>query len=64
MIDGVTDIQLFAGSKADKWRVWWLALSQNEALTQRLASVRDAAPDADHLSILRVADIVTWMRNH
>jgi hypothetical protein len=42
------------------WSAWWGALHNNPPIVQALIALRHSA-DAGHLSLLRVADIVTWM---
>ena len=44
------------------WSPWWKALSGDPYLVRYLADVR-AAVDRPDLSLLRVADIIIWLRN-
>ncbi len=49
--------------KADPWwRPWWETLTGNPEVIAHLREVRQRS-GAEHLSLLRVADIVVWMRN-
>jgi Family of unknown function (DUF6308) len=43
------------------WRPWWLALSTSPSTIERLRTLREKAGSPE-LSLLRVADIVIWMR--
>lgn len=45
------------------WEPWWKALAQNPDIVERLEELRREVDVASHLSLLRVADIVIWMRN-
>lgn len=45
------------------WELWWRTLQNHTEIVEQLRAVRDAA-GADELSLLRVADIVIWARNH
>ncbi|WP_139813864.1 DUF6308 family protein [Mycobacterium simiae] len=44
------------------WRPWWGSLSTDDAIVVRLREIREQA-DAPRLSLLRIADIVIWLRN-
>jgi hypothetical protein len=46
----------------DWWGAWWEALHYNPTIVQALITLRQNSSAAAHLSILRVADIVTWMK--
>lgn len=60
--DRVTEKALGAESQPLWWRPWWEAM-QDERITSTLGSLRTGEPAAAHLSLLRVADIVIWMRH-
>ena len=56
-----TVVEKALGQKADPWwRPWWQTLAAEPDIVERLAEIRQAA-GAEHLSLLRVADIVVWM---
>lgn len=44
------------------WRPWWRTLTTDDAIVSQLRAVRRSA-GTEHLSLLRVADIVIWLRN-
>ena len=46
----------------DWWPLWWSALHGNPTIVARLKQLRKAA-GAPHLSLLRTADIILWMRS-
>lgn len=48
------------GDADDWWKAWWEALRFGSENVARLSALRSAA-NANHLSLLRVADIVVWM---
>ena len=50
------------GPKDPWWRPWWGALSSDDAMVSHLSAIRQLA-ETPHLSLLRVADIVIWLRN-
>ncbi len=61
--DTVVERALNLGNRDDDWwRPWWIALSTDDALVSRLREIRQLA-GTPHLSLLRVADIVIWLRN-
>ena len=50
------------GPKDLWWRPLWGALSSDDAMVSHLSAIRQLA-ETPHLSLLRVADIVIWLRN-
>lgn len=57
--DTVLEAALYRGD--DWWRAWWYELTTRPELPERLAKIRDGAA-TPHLSLLRVADILVWVR--
>lgn len=56
-----TVVEKALGQTADPWwRPWWETLAGEPELVGRLDEIRRRS-GADHLSLLRVADIVVWM---
>ncbi len=56
--DSVVERQLNLGDAS--WRPWW-TIMRNDSVRERLDRIRSTAgSDADHLSLLRVADILLW----
>jgi hypothetical protein len=45
------------------WRPWWDTLARDPELVAHLEEIRRRS-GAEHLSLLRVADIVIWMTHH
>ncbi|WIM88099.1 DUF6308 family protein [Candidatus Mycobacterium wuenschmannii] len=61
--DSVVEKALGLGNRNDLWwRPWWSALHTNDAVVARLREIRDLAEVPD-LSLLRIADIIIWLRN-
>ena len=60
--DSVFAVQVGLAHSGGQWRRWWEAFhgSGGREPTQRLAVIR-AKSRQEHLSILRVLDIVLWM---
>jgi hypothetical protein len=50
------------GPSSNFWESWWRALQETE-IVERLRDIRNEA-NQPHLSLLRVADLVIWMRHH
>lgn len=50
-----------SGQNDPWWRPWWMALSTDDALVCHLHDIRHLA-GTPQLSLLRVADIVIWLR--
>ena len=50
------------GKTDNFWKSWWQALHERGDIVDRLKQLRHEA-DKPHLSLLRVADIVIWMRH-
>jgi hypothetical protein len=44
------------------WQYWWQALQESNHLVMKLESFRQQVPDAETLSLLRIADIIIWMK--
>ena len=44
------------------WSPWWSSLATDAQLVQHLVDVREVCK-CSHLSLLRIADIVIWLRN-
>jgi hypothetical protein len=59
--DSVTEGMLGLSRSPAWWRPWWEALTTEPRIPDRLASIR-LASDAADLSLLRIADIVLWMK--
>jgi hypothetical protein len=56
-----TVVERALGQTQDEWwRPWWEALTTESEIVSRLAQIRQKS-GADHLSLVRVADIVLWM---
>jgi hypothetical protein len=51
-----------AGPDDGWWRPWWGALTTDDAIVSQLRAVRRSS-GTEYLSLLRVADIVIWLRN-
>lgn len=56
-----TIVEKALGQKADPWwQPWWQTLAGEPDIVDRLQEIR-LASGAEHLSLLRVADVVVWM---
>lgn len=60
--DRVVEQALDAANPDEWWRPWWQTLRTEGAVVAQLQLIREVA-EAPHLSLLRVADIVIWMKN-
>ena len=59
-----TVVEKTLGQTADPWwRPWWETLARDPELVAHLEEIRRRS-GAEHLSLLRVADIVIWMTHH
>lgn len=59
-----TVVEKALGQTTDPWwRPWWETLAGDPELVAHLGEIRRRS-GAEHLSLLRVADIVVWMTHH
>lgn len=62
--DSVLETTLRWQNESEWWRPWWTALGSDPEVVDRLRRLRTDVPQAQHLSLLRVADIAIWMEHH